>query len=241
MKRTVILFLSTLALALATHAAGDDALTTPWACGFTAGAGALLPTGHLKDNFKGTAVFTAGLTGNYHQWRLNVAMHYGQPSFKRDNIYDVRDEAGRNAQLNSAASASQLGLALQLGYTVPCNNRVSITPLAGVYWSRYGWRVNDIIWSKNDEGNDVFQVTDTHSTSLSNVNWMAAVDIDIVLHRHITQEPFFLGGKRAQLSSSLRITPFVSHARYSHSNPSVSGNFVGITVAYLGLARGLNY
>ena len=228
-------------MAVAMRAADGGALTTPWTYGFTAGAGALFPTSSLTHNFKGTAVFTAGLTGNYRQWRLNAALHFGQPSFKRPNIYQVTDAAGRDAQLRSAANASQLGVALQLGYTVPCGSRVSVTPLAGGYWSRYGWRVNDIEWSKNDEGNDVFQVTDTHSTSLSNVSWMVTVDVDILLHRHVTQEPFFLSGSRAQLSSSLRITPLVAGARYSKSVPSVKGCFVGVTVAYLGLVKGLNY
>ena len=69
-------------MAVAMRAADGGALTTPWTYGFTAGAGALFPTSSLTHNFKGTAVFTAGLTGNYRQWRLNAALHFGQPSFK---------------------------------------------------------------------------------------------------------------------------------------------------------------
>ena len=206
--------------------------------GVTAGGGLQLPTGELNDNFKGGVNFVGGLTGGYNFWRVKADVSYSQPSFKRSNIFGVLDAEGRDAQINAVSSATLLGVGVQLGYVAYRNGRLSITPNVGVMLNRYNWKVNDIEWSKNDEGHDVFQAVNTSTVHLSDVNAMASVDFDITLHSRVTTDAMLFTGRNTRTSSSLRITPWVAHARFK-SVPTVSGAFAGINVCYLGLLQAL--
>ena len=73
---------------------------------------------------------------------------------------------------------------------------------------------------------------------MKDLNWMAGIDFDIFLHPARSNDDFWFG-RREQLSSSLRITPYVAHAVYNKENPAVKGYYVGFTVSYLGIARAL--
>lgn len=207
--------------------------------GLYAGAGVQLPTGELSDNFKGGVNFVGGLTGGYNFWRVKADVSYGQPSFKRSNIFGVLDAEGRDAQINAVSSATLLGVGVQVGYVAYRNSRLTITPNVGVALSRYNWKVNDIEWSKNDDGLDVFQAVNTSTVHLSDLNGIASIDFDIVLHSRVTTDAMLFSGRNTRTSSSLRITPWVSHARFSKSVPTVSGAFVGLNVCYLGLLQAL--
>jgi len=217
----------------------QESLYTPWSVGITAGLGGIFPTSSLSDNFKACVTFNAGLEAQYRALRIKGDVAFGQPSLKNNNIYNVLDDQGRDAQINSTASASMVLVDGQLGYTVLRHGRLSITPCAGVSWSRIGWNVNDITWGKDDAGVDVFTVTHNNSTSLSNVSWIASVDFDIRLHTASTD--MHLLGERSALVSSVRITPYITHASYDKCSPAVSGNYIGLKVCYSGLLRGLNY
>ena len=215
-----------------------SAQSQPVAFGFQAGVGGAFPSSSLRDNFDGGVIFTGGLSGSWRRVTMKVDVDYGQPSFNRQNIFDKRDEQGRDAQLNAAASATQFGLNVQLGYSILRQQRLSITPATGFRWTRYSWNVNDIEWSKNDEGLDVFQAKNTSHATLSNLGWMASVAFDIRLHdRYIADAPL-LGGQ-ARYTSSLRLTPWVAHAAFSKCSPSVKGWFLGINLTYAGLLSGL--
>ena len=202
--------------------------------GFYGGVGSVLPTGSLRDNFDGCVTFGGGITGAYKHVTLKTDIYYGQPSFNRQNIFSITDTEGRDAQLNAAASATQLGVSAQLGYNIPLSRRISITPSTGIRWTRYSWNVNDIEWSKNPDGLDVFQAINTSSVNLSNLGWTASIDIDIRLHdKYVNNAPLL--GSQSRYSSCLRITPWVSPAKFSKSVPSVKGCFVGINLSYAGL------
>ena len=43
--------------------------------------------------------------------------------------------------------------------------------------------------------------------------------------------------QKSHYVSSVRITPFITHAGYSHLSPAVKGNWIGMTVSYAGLSR----
>lgn len=206
--------------------------------GFYGGVGSALPTGSLCDNFDGCVTFGGGITGAYKHVTLKADIYYGQPSFNKQNIFSIIDDEGRDAQLNAAASATQLGVSAQLGYNIALSRRVSITPSTGIYWTRYSWNVNDIEWSKNPDGLDVFQAINTSKASLSNLGWTASVDIDIRFHdKYVNNAPF--SGGQARYSSCLRITPWVSPASFSKSVLSVKGCFFGINLSYAGLLTAL--
>ena len=217
-----------LVLALAVLA---SAQTSRWSYGLQAGVAGHMTTGTLSDNFKGAIGFTGGLTADCDRLRLKADVTYCQPSFKNRNMYAVLDDQGRDAQLNAVANASHIGTSLQVGYTVARLGAVSLTPCAGLYYSHYSWKLNDIKWSKNEQGNDVFQVTDNHKTTQGRLSWIASVDVDIRLHDAYTD----LMGPQQRLRSSLRITPWVTHISHKSVVPSVKGMQLGISVAYSGL------
>jgi len=228
-----------LALVCPTTLSAQDNEQTAWGYGFQVGVGGMLPTSSLGDDFKGCAVFVGGLQGEWHNLRLKADVTYGQPSFKNDNPYAVLDVQGRDAQLNGTASATLLGGAVQLGYTVLRAGKVSVTPCAGVFFNRVSWDLNDISWEKDDNGVEqpvISDVTDVHENSVS---WMASVDVDIRLHSRFIDAP--LGSGTARYNSSLRISPFIAHASYSNLSPAVKGNFIGVTVSYSGLVQMLGY
>lgn len=234
MKRTILIILVILTLVpTAMHAQGSEALYRAWGLGFQVGAGGMMPTGSLNDEFKACVMFTGGLTAEYHNVRLKADVVYGQPSFKNENPYDVRDDQGRNLQLNGTASTTLLSAGVQVGYTVLRQGRISITPNVGFMTSRLSWDINHIKFEKDDEGKErpvIDNVTGAHENSSG---WLASVDIDIRLHGKITDSP--VGDGQAHYGSSLRITPFVAHAGYSNFSPSAKGACVGVSVSYAGL------
>ena len=240
MKRTIWMLLAIFTMIPATLCSQDsESLYKPWGVGFQVGVGGMLPTGSLRDDFKGCALFTAGLNAGYKRLRLKIDLAYGQPSFKNENPYAIMDEQGRNKQLNATANPTLLGSAFQLGYTVWRQGRVSITPAVGLTASRLSWDINHIKYEKDDEGVDRPSIEDVTATHESTVGWMASVDIDIKLHSKLVDYP---AGDDAQAhyTSSLRISPFITHAKFSHFSPKVKGCCMGVTLSYSGLLRALS-
>ncbi|MBR3728642.1 MAG: hypothetical protein IKN10_06660 [Muribaculaceae bacterium] len=233
MKRTILILLAMLTLTpAALRAQETESLYTGWGAGFHIGVGGMVPTGSLDDDLKGCAVFTGGFDLEYQRARLKIDVNYSQPSFKNENPYAIYDENGRNLQMNGSANTTNLGAGFQLGYTVWRQGKVSVTPCVGINFSRLRWDMNTIKWEKDDEGEErpkIDNVTDVHENS---TGWTASVDIDIMLGGKFVD----LGGK-SHYVSSVRITPFITHAGYSHLSPAVKGNWIGMTVSYAGLSR----
>lgn len=240
MKRTILLILAILVLSpVALCAQETGLLYKPLGVGFQVGVGGLLPTGSLADEFKGYALFTAGVNFDYNQLRFKIDLSYGQPSFKNENPYAVIDEQGRNAQLNATANPSLFGAAFQLGYTVWRQGRLSVTPAVGFAASRLSWDLNHIKYEKDDEGIERPKIDDVTGTHQNNFSWVASVDFDIKLHGKLVDYPAG-DGNQAHYTSSVRISPFVTHAKFSDFNPSVKGCCVGVTISYAGLLRALS-
>jgi hypothetical protein len=239
MKKAFLILLAILTLAPCAVRAQDYLLLHDgWGWGFQAGVGGLLPTGSLSDDFKGCALFTGGINAEYNNLRIKADIAYGQPSFKNENPYAVFDNQGRNLQLNATANPTLLGTGLQVGYTVWRQGKVSVTPMVGMSWNRLSWDINHIKYEADDAGEErpmIDDVTDTHESSLG---WMASVDIDFKLHGKVVDFPFG-EDRQGHYTSSLRITPFVTHTKYSNLNPSVKGCCVGLTVSYAGLFHAL--
>lgn len=236
MKRTILILLAILTLAPAALR-GQEAgsLFNSWGLGFQLGAGGMVPTGSLADDLKGCALFTGGLNAEYRRLRFKADVAYGQPSFKNENPYSILDDQGRNIRLNATANPTLLGVGLQLGCTVCRLGKVTITPMVGVNWNRLSWELNHIKYELDDEGIErpsIENVTATHESSLG---WMASVDIDIRLHGKLVDSP--IGDSQAHYTSSLRVSPFVTYARYGNLNPSVKGVGIGATVTYAGFLR----
>ena len=236
MKRTILILLAILALAPAALRAQESNLALPsYGAGFHVGVGGMLPTSSLADDIKGCALFAGGLDFDYKRLRLKADIAYGQPSFKNENPYAVYDEQGRNKQLNATANPTLLGLAGQLGYTVWQQGRVSVTPMVGFSAGRLSWDINHIKYEKDNEGVERPLIEDVTGTHENSIGWMASVDVDIKLHGKIVDFP--AGDGQAHYTSSLRISPFITHAKFSNLNPSVKGCCVGLTVSYAGLLR----
>jgi len=225
--------------ALMAHAQGNREATA-WGYGFQIGVGGMVPTGSLADDIKACALFSGGLTGEWHNARLKADITYGQPSFKNDNPYAVYDSQGRDAQLNGTASATLLAGGVQLGYTVWRMGKVAVTPCAGVFFNRLSWDLNDISWERDDSGIDQPVITNVSDTHHNSVGWMASVDIDVKVHSRFIDAPVSGEGSR-RYTSSVRVTPFVAHASYSHLSPSVKGCLLGVTISYAGLVQMLGY
>ena len=233
MTRTILILLAILTLTpAALFGQENESLYTGWGAGFHIGVGGIVPTGSLSDDLKGCAVFTGGADFEYKRARLKIDANYGQPSFKNDNPYAVYDNEGSNLQQNGTANATSFGVDFQLGYTVWRQGKVSVTPCVGVIFNRLKWEMNTIKWDKDDEGVErpqIDNVTDVHENS---TGWTASVDVDILLGGKFVD----MGGN-SHYTSSVRITPFITHASYSNLSPAVKGNWIGVTVSYAGLSR----
>lgn len=224
--------------------AQSDSLSIPVTSDFTygiyGGTGGVFPLGSIKDDFKPCVVFQIGVTGGYGNWRLKTDVHYGQPSLKNDNIYQVKDDQGRDLQHNSNTCASYFGWGMQLGYTLRASRRLSVTPSAGCYYNRYGWDVDSLKWTKDDDGKDVVRKIDTRKTHLGHFGVIASIDFDYRLSSQVTDRPF-LGNGNKRFTSSVRLTPWVTYAKYGKAVPAVKGVMLGVTVNYLGLLQNLYF
>lgn len=238
MKRTILMLVALLSLMPAAMRAqqGASLYDSGWGIGFQLGVGGLLPTGSLADDLKGCVLFTGGLNAEYGRMRLKADVAYGQPSFKNANPYNVRDDQGRDLQLNASTNPTLLGIGVQLGYTVWRHGRVSVSPMVGFDWHRLSWELNHIKYERDDEGQQRPVIDNVTATHEGGFGWIASVDIDIKLHGKLVDSP--LGSdNQAHYTSSVRITPFVTRARYNGFNPAVKGICLGATVTYAGLLR----
>ncbi len=233
MKRTILILLALLTLTpAALRAQEGESLYKGWGIGFQAGVGGMLPTGSLSDNFKGFVLFTGGINAEYNRLRLKADVAYGQPSFKNENPYAVYDEQGRIMQRNATVNPTLLGVGLQLGYTVWRQGKFSVTPNVGVSWSRLSWELNHLKYEKDEEGEERPAIDHVAKSRESNFSWMASVDFDIKLHGKLVDSPS--GDGQAHYTSSIRVSPFVTSAKYGNMTPSVKGVCIGATVSYAG-------
>ena len=239
MKRTILILLMMLTLAPAALRGQDsESLYQGWGFGFQVGVGGVLPTGSLSDDFKGCAVFTGGLNAEYDRLRLKADVFYGQPSFKNANPYAVHDSQGRDLQLNATANPTLLGVGVQLGCTVWRQGRVSVTPAVGMIAGRLSWDLNYIKYEADEEGIERPKIDNVTSTHGNLIDWMASVDVDIRLHGKLVDFPSG-EDRQGHYVSSLRISPFVTHAKFNRFYPQVRGCCFGVTVSYAGLLRAI--
>lgn len=221
--------------------AQDKSDESPLSLGMQAGVGYMTTVGKLHDNFGGGVEFTGGLTADYNKLRLKADVSFCQPGFNNVNMFDIKDSEGRDAQINSNTNPTQLSLGVQAGYKVWGNRRLSVTPAVGMYYTHYAWELDDIEWSKDDNGKDIFKITDRHDVASGNVSWMASVDVDIKLHERVTTEPFFLNQRYSRLSTYVRVTPWVAGGKLKKTVPSVSGMYAGVTVRLTGFMQSLGF
>lgn len=240
MKRTFLILLTILTLLPATlRGQESESLYHGWGFGFQAGVGGMVPTGSLADDFKGHALFTGGLNVEYDRLRFKADVAYGQPSFKNENPYAAYDDQGRNLQLNATANPTLLGLGLQLGCTLWRQGKVSITPAVGVTLSRLSWDINHIKYEKDDEGTERPMIDNVTGSHVNNLGWIVSVDIDVKLHSKLVDFPSS-DDRQGHYTSSVRISPFVTHAKYGSFYPQASGCCLGLTVSYAGLLRSIS-
>lgn len=212
-----------------------------WSYGLFIGLGGLFPTSTIKDNFNGFFTFTAGLTGGYKRLSLRAAIEYGQPKIRERNIFGKRDLKNRNLEESVNDYASMIGVQVNLGYSLIDTKRFALTPHFGMMWSSYGWNTTPLEWVPKDDDPTVEVPKPTGlvtKQNIKNFNWMAGLDFDIKVHHYVSNQPF-LFGKREQLTSIVRITPYVAHAVYSKTAPDLQGYQIGFKVSYVGLARAL--
>ena len=197
------------------------------------GTGGIFPTGNINSAFTGTWTFVFGLQFGYDRFRLKSDLTFGQSQFVNANIFNKKD------QENFGSYANYLGVSVSLGYAVLNTPYFSITPHFGGYWSSYSWNVANIEWVPDESGNEIKRIKNTESVDISNFNWYACIDFDYNFHRFVTTHSRFFPGKREQYTSTLRISPFIAHARYNKTDPSLKGCQIGFTVAYVGIGRTL--
>ena len=210
-----------------------------WGYGLSVGLGGIFPVGDISNTFDGNFTFNAGLVGSYRRLQLQATVAYGQPGFNNRNVFGVFDSEHRPLVDVLDDNASFLDFSGSLGYSVVKTSRFAVTPHFGMFWGKYKWTATHLKWELDEETNEyVSRVNGTETQKFHDLNWMAGIDFDILLHTARSNGDFWFG-RREQLSSSLRITPYVAHAVYNKENPSVKGYYVGITVSYFGLARAL--
>ncbi len=213
-----------------------------WCYGIYLGVGHVFNSSELKDFYGNCFTFTAGLTGGYKRLKLKADIGYGQADIKEPNIFGkttvTPDGATRPVQGPMSKTANYLSVGTSLGFSVINSKRFAITPFAGVHWSGYSWNMANLEWVENPETKKYeSKVKNTEDCKLKDVSWIAGVDFDFKIYKHVSSRPFFLTGQREQFTSSIRITPYVAHAKYNHIG--ASGYHAGITISYSGIARSL--
>ncbi|MDO4512357.1 MAG: hypothetical protein Q4B68_11150 [Bacteroidales bacterium] len=213
--------------------------------GIYVGGGYSVTAPSLNDNFGGCFLFQGGLVGTYGRFQLKTDLQFGQPSFRNDNIFNapVETHDGKDypSEVNGSSSASFFGWSVQLGYKVYSSGPFAVTPNAGIYYTKYSWNIDELKWKKNEEDKDpayICEVTGTRSAKLSNLGFIASVDIDYAFSTSKMKNPFTGDGDH-QFRQSIRFTPFVAYAKYDKCNPAVKGAFVGITINYCGILHSL--
>ena len=210
-----------------------------WGYGLSVGLGGMFPFESISNTFDGNFTFNAGLVGIYRRIQLQATVSYGQPGLNNRNVFNVFDEAGRPLMDVLDNNTSFLDFSVSLGYSIVRTNRLAVTPHFGMFWGKYKWNATHLEWKQNDEtGEYESRVNGTETQKFKDLNWMAGIDFDIMLHTAKSRDDFWFG-RREQLASSLRITPYVAHAVYSKENPAAKGYYFGFTVSYLGIARAL--
>lgn len=209
-----------------------------WCYGIYLGVGGVFNTFRIKEYFSDCFTFTAGLTGGYKRFKLKADISYGQVDFKKSNVFDKFDEQQRPSQGPMNESATYLSVATTLGFSVINTKRIAVTPFVGVHWSGYSWNMANLKWEENPETHEyVSKVVSTEDCKLKDVSWTAGIDLDFKVHKYVSSTPFFLTGQREQFTSSIRVTPFVSYAKYN--DIGAKGYHIGVTVSYAGIARSL--
>ena len=209
-----------------------------WNYGIYLGVGGIYPDSDIKEYFGNCFAFTAGLTAGYKRLKLKADIAYGQSDFGKPNIFGVKDAQGRDLQGPMNEYATYLGVGTDLGFTLIDSKRFAITPFVGMYWSGYNWNMANLKWEEDPETKEwVSKVTSTENAKLKDFSWIAGIDFDIKLHTYVSSTPFFLTGQREQFTSSVRITPFVAHAKFNEIG--AKGLHFGFTLSYSGIARSL--
>lgn len=211
-----------------------------WSYGFFAGVGGVFPLSDINSNFKGAAAFNAGLTVGYRRFIWKIGVNYAQPRFNNYNIFNKKDESGRDAQKCNSDNASNILLHTTLGFSVLNTRNFAITPFAGVNWTSYRWHVKNLKYEWDEEEKIWDEVTiNTEKASLSSVSWIAGIDFDFRVHRVVSSTPFFLTNQREEYTSGIRLTPFLTYGKFPSTVPGTKGLIVGITLSYTGIARSL--
>ena len=203
--------------------------------GWYAGTGALIPTADIADIFKYSWLFNIGLTAGYDRLYLKADVSYGQPKLK-----DLRTEiSGKPQEWAVNKYANQLSGIVVIGYRVVDTKRFAITPNIGGGWTNYAWDVADFKFNEEDKIYE--RCSDIRKFTMSNFNIMGSIDFDWKFHTAVSDKPMFRKGRKEQYSSSLRISPYVMHQKYTQTTPERSGLQVGVMVTYVGIARALGF
>ncbi len=209
-----------------------------FAYGWFIGTGALIPTGDISDVFNYAWLFNIGLTAGYDRFYLKADISYGQP-----RLVDVRKEVfGVPFEWATNKYANQLSGVALLGYRLVDAKAIAVTVNVGGGWTNYAWDVATYGLNLDNPGGQEQEyriASEIRCRSLHNFNYMFGLDFDWNFHTVVSDKPFFLSGRREQYTSSLRLSPYVMHQKYSALNPSKSGFQVGITLSYTGIARAL--
>lgn len=202
----------------------------PFKYGFYFGTGAGFPTSNVNDAFSDSWTFTAGLQFAYRRINMKADISYGQPKINNANIMGVKDQSA------TGTYSSWLGIGITAGYTVFDSKKFSITPYFGGMWTSNQWNVGNYETVDGDQ-----KLISNESPTLRDFNWMAAIDFDFHFYTSVSDNAFFLTGKREQYVSSIRISPYIVREVYNKANPSLNGYQIGFTVAYVGIARSLGF
>ncbi len=209
--------------------------------GVSIGLGGIFPLDGINDTFNGNFTFNAGLVGIYRRLQLQGTVSYGQPGLSNRNVFNkyVDEDINRPEFDVLDNNASFLDFTVSLGYAVVKTERFAMTPHFGLFWGKYKWTATHLEYTQNSEtGGYESSIDYTETQKFKNLNWMAGIDFDIKFATVVSNDEFWFG-RREQLSSVLRITPYVAHAVYNKENPAVKGYYFGFTVSYLGLAQAL--
>lgn len=209
----------------------DPVFTNPWQVAASLGLGYLSHMGDLANNFGDPIIFSAALEGRWKRINLAVQADFGQPSFARDNLFNLIDEHNNPTEVNSPAAASLSHIAGLVGYTVYETPKMRVTPLVGVIHSRYSWSTDLLEWTKDEAGQWKSKITDNRSRVLSHTGWTATCNVDIRLR---SPKPSNILRQGEMLTSWIRISPFIAQVNQATTVPAAKGYVAGIRLSYTG-------
>lgn len=210
-----------------------DWLMSDFYYGLYIGTGPRWTLGRLNEYFSWAWDFTIGANLGWSRWMLEGSVTFASPTIKKKSL--MTKTAGDDKFHANVKNANYSAYGINLGFSVVKTRHISVTPFAGVMWTRYSWTSRPLVDDPEGSGELVMGMPQKHM-KLTDFN----IDFGINFDWHFNTFTMGTNASRQALTSSLRVTPYAVRGVYSDAKPSFGGWQLGLRIAYSASARKLH-